>query len=472
MNLTKTQATDTLDQLSKLALKYGADKWSRKHNYTAVYYKLFKDRQKSVKKVLEIGIGGKDAASLRMWQDFFPSAKIYGVDYMSSRLINDDRIESILCDQRRKEHLLALIDKTGSDIDIIIDDGSHRPRDQVFTCVNLMPLLSKGVTYVIEDVADPSIVERLTQYDVQIPELDQSLKRYDNRLVIVRHKKLSKGKNTTISFFAKRPTHAPPDGHLQRVSTIVRAYQIAEYIGAKVNPTEGYENDVCIYVKPPIKPGDDFIFKGKPYLDICDAYYLFDVAKKHPNIPVISTSDWNYETLKRILPNKIINIPEQHCNFERIRKSKKGITAVGCIGTYGAFPYLPKGLRESLAKRNIELIEFSKFFTREDVVDFYMKIDIQIVWRPYADYRKDILMNPRKIVNASAFGVPTIAYDEPAFKEMEGCYLAVGNLDEFLAKLDGLITSPSLYAKYSKRCLKKSEDYHIENIAKLYLDLI
>lgn len=470
MDSTKTQAADTLDELSKLALKYGADKWSRKHNYTPIYYKLFKDKQKSVKKVLEIGIGGK-AASLKMWRDFFPSAKIYGVDYMSSRLINDYRIESILCDQRRKEHLLSLVDKTGPDIDIVIDDGSHRPRDQVFTCLTLMSLLKNGVTYIIEDVAEPSIIERLSQYDVQIPKLDQFLKRYDNRLVVVRHKKLSKNKHTNISFFAKKPNHAPPDGHLQRVSTIVRAYQIAQYIGAKVNPTEGYENDACIYVKPARIPEDNYIFQGKPFLDICDAYYLFDIAKKHPSMPVISTSDWNYQTLKRLLPNKIINIPEQHCNFERIRKNKKGITAVGCIGTYRAFPFLPKGLKESLAKRNIELVEFSKFFTREDVVDFYMNINVQIVWRPYADYRKDILMNPRKIVNASSFGVPTIAYDEPSFKEMEGCYLGVRNLDEFLSKLDDLISSPSLYDEYSQRCLKKAEDYHIENIAKLYLDL-
>jgi hypothetical protein len=174
--------------LCKLALKYKTDKCPKrgKHTYTPFYYSLLKNKKKSIKKVLEIGIG--KGASLYMWRDFFPNAKIYGVDYRQDLLINKGRIESILCDQRRKEHLKNLIDIIGTDIDLVIDDGSHRPRDQVFTCLTLIPQLNKGVTYVIEDVADPSIVERFSQYDVKIPKIDQSVKRYDNRLVIVRHK--------------------------------------------------------------------------------------------------------------------------------------------------------------------------------------------------------------------------------------------------------------------------------------------
>lgn len=165
--------------LCKLAFKYGSDKRIHrgKHSYTQYYYKLLKGIRNKVKKVLEIGIGEK-AASLRMWQDFFPNAKIYGADYRESFLINASRIESILCDQRRGNHLKNLIEKTGPDIDLVIDDGSHRPRDQVFTCLTLMPLLKKDAIYVIEDVDDHSITERLTQYDVRV----------GNTLVVVRHK--------------------------------------------------------------------------------------------------------------------------------------------------------------------------------------------------------------------------------------------------------------------------------------------
>jgi hypothetical protein len=120
----------------------------------------------------------------------------------------------------------------------------------------------------------------------------------------------------------------------------------------------------------------------------------------------------------------------------------------------------------------MELIEFSRFFTREDVIDFYMKIDVQIIWRPYVNYETDTLMNPLKIVNSSSFGIPTIAYQEKAFEEMDGCYIPVHTLDEFLIQLDNLRSNPELYEKYSKRCLEKAEDYHIEHIAELYKALI
>jgi len=275
-----------------------------------------------------------------------------------------------------------------------------------------------------------------------------------------------------ISFFVVRPNHAPPDGHLQRVSSIIRGYQVAEFLGAKINPREGFENDVCIYVKPRSVAEDQYKFSGKPYLDICDAYYLYDICRKFPHLTVISASDWNYQMLKKVLPNKVVNIYEHHCNFERARRVRQGIKTVGCIGGAGVFKYLPSDLKSKLAEKGIELVTFSNFQTRQDIVNFYLGVDVQIIWRPFADYKQEgVLMNPLKLVNASAFGVPTIALDEPTFKQLDGCYLPVVNLDEFMERLDSLIKSPSLYNEYSERCLAESEKYHIENIAKLYRQL-
>ena len=174
--------------LCRLALKYRSDKCPARgvHTYTPYYYNLLNDKKASIKKVLEIGVG--KGASLKMWRDFFPNAQIYEADYRSDFLIKGDRIESILCDQRRSEHLKRLIEYIGSDIDIVIDDGSHRPRDQQYTCLKLMPQLSHIVIYIIEDVADPRIAGRLKIYDVEIPKIDKARNRYDNRLVVIRHK--------------------------------------------------------------------------------------------------------------------------------------------------------------------------------------------------------------------------------------------------------------------------------------------
>lgn len=276
-----------------------------------------------------------------------------------------------------------------------------------------------------------------------------------------------------MSFFAKQPKRIGPDRHWHRISSLIRGNQIAEYIGAKLNPESGYANDVCIYVKPHVKPGNDFDFEGrKPYLDICDAPDLYYLARMHPEVPVIAASDYNFELLKRILPNNVINIPEQHCNFERLRRTREEVTTVGIIGTLSAFTFLPEGLKDRLAERGMNLIEYSKFSTRQDVIDFYMSIDVQIIWRPYYRYDRDILANPLKIVNASSFGIPTIAYDEPCFEEMDGCYKGVHNLDEFLEELDKLRADPKLYERYAKRCIEKSEDYHIEKIADQYKSLL
>ena len=84
---------------------------------------------------------------------------------------------------------------------------------------------------------------------------------------------------------------------------------------------------------------------------------------------------------------------------------------------------------------------------------------------------KRALSCPLKITNAASFGVPTIALDEPSFKEMEGCYIGVTTPEEWLEKLDYLIANPDVYDDMAKTCLEKAEKYHISNIAKLYNQL-
>lgn len=259
----------------------------------------------------------------------------------------------------------------------------------------------------------------------------------------------------------------PPRGHLMRVSSLIRGDQIANYIGAKFNPTSGYENGVCIYVKPMVRKGDDFKFEGKPYLDIIDGHVLGELLVRHPEVTAIVCSEADREIMSKSIPNKIVLIPQHHCNFERVVRDRNEISTVGAIGTAGAFPFLPPTLKGELSKRGMELIEYSKFFSRQDIVDFYKKIDIQMVWRPY----KKILSNPLKIVNAASFGIPTIALDESAFKELGDCYIPVNTLEEFLENLDELRKSPELYADYATRCIEKAEHYHISNIANLYRSL-
>ena len=168
-----------MDNLTSLAIKYKADKWG-KHHYTPVYYNLFKDRRDSVKKVIEIGTG--EGASLFMWRDFFPHATIYGADNDKVRATRDygERIVPILCDQTSQNALQRLLKITDVSIDLFVDDGSHKPEDQVFTFLEIFPKLTKGAMYVIEDVANERIINIMQNkcYMLTVGS------RYDDRLII------------------------------------------------------------------------------------------------------------------------------------------------------------------------------------------------------------------------------------------------------------------------------------------------
>lgn len=172
-----------MDELTNLAIKYGTDKWG-KHKYTPYYHKLFKGMKKYVKKVVEVGAA--EGAGLRMFREYFPNAMIYGAEIDKKRIFKEDRIEVIECDQSKVKDLAKLLDKTGFDIDIMIDDGSHKPKDQVLTALTVLPLIKKEAIYVIEDVADPTILEYFEDdYACEIVKLS---KRYDDRLLIIRHR--------------------------------------------------------------------------------------------------------------------------------------------------------------------------------------------------------------------------------------------------------------------------------------------
>ena len=189
--------------LCELAYRYGSDKCPQiKHPFTLFYHELFAAQRMTICKVLEIGIGDQDemrwshvpdyqtGASLKMWRDFFPNATIYGADIKPGCLFSEDRIRTYLCDQRDLASLTALIDRTGGDLDIVIDDGTHIPQDQVSTCRTLMPLLQPGVTYIIEDVGHNGyrrVLDELQDYDCR-PIRHSKMVFRDDRIVVVRHR--------------------------------------------------------------------------------------------------------------------------------------------------------------------------------------------------------------------------------------------------------------------------------------------
>jgi demethylmacrocin O-methyltransferase len=142
------------ETLTRLAEKYGSDKWGA-HSYTRHYETHFARFRQEKITLLEIGVGGYDkpeagGASLRMWNAYFPHARIFALDIHAKNLVISDRVR-IYHGSQTDEALLRSIDRDAGGFDIVIDDGSHINAHVIATFNVLFPLLKVGGIYVVED---------------------------------------------------------------------------------------------------------------------------------------------------------------------------------------------------------------------------------------------------------------------------------------------------------------------------------
>lgn len=143
-----------LDPLSRLAIQHGTDKYGY-HDYTPNYFDLFKHLRDKPLRLLEIGVGGygnedRGGESLAVWRDFFPNARIIGIDIQKKTLDLGERVRILQGSQVDAEFLEDLVAEEGP-FDIIIDDGSHRNEHVVESFHLLYPTLKSGGIYVVED---------------------------------------------------------------------------------------------------------------------------------------------------------------------------------------------------------------------------------------------------------------------------------------------------------------------------------
>ena len=103
--------------------KYDTDKIT--NGYLRWYDRLVGDTWNRVGAVLEIGV--HHGGSLALWRDYFPNARIAGVDADISRArVSDPRIELFQGQQQDETFLRGVARKVAPDgFDLIIDDASH-----------------------------------------------------------------------------------------------------------------------------------------------------------------------------------------------------------------------------------------------------------------------------------------------------------------------------------------------------------
>jgi hypothetical protein len=134
-------------KLIDLGAEYETDKLT--HDYLGHYDVLFEPIRNASFDLLEIGVS--KGASIRMWHDYFPNARILGLDVKPDPGLHDleryTHVEGSQIDW-------TLLNRLGTNYNLrlIIDDGSHLWGHQIFTFQTLFPWLEKGGIYVCESI--------------------------------------------------------------------------------------------------------------------------------------------------------------------------------------------------------------------------------------------------------------------------------------------------------------------------------
>ena len=155
--------------LEVLGDKYMPSK--RDHNYLAYYWMYFRDIRLDVRNVLEIGVD--TGSSIRMWEEFFTNATIYGLDIdPNCKRFEGDRRRILIGDQGNPKFLEQVKHEPTHAFDIVIDDGSHHVDHQLKTFEILFPAMSDHGIYVIEDTGGCVGDSQLTTVNALKPIID------------------------------------------------------------------------------------------------------------------------------------------------------------------------------------------------------------------------------------------------------------------------------------------------------------
>lgn len=135
------------------------------HKYLEKYDELFKPYRDREINIFEVGF--QYGGSCRLWEKYFPKATIRAIDIQPFPTSEDELIAG-------KFYNMKMDVKTGPRVikeikdsnkltrkyfadfapDIAIDDGSHKPKDQLRFVKTVYPVLRKGGLLIVEDIPD------------------------------------------------------------------------------------------------------------------------------------------------------------------------------------------------------------------------------------------------------------------------------------------------------------------------------
>lgn len=130
--------------LDEIFIECQTDKSSQTHCYAQHYEKYFESLRDKEFVMLEIGVSA--GGSMKSWREYFPKAKIYGIDNNPDCAGEGVFIGS----QIDKEFLDKVIAEIGTPL-IVVEDGSHYGPYTIQTFEHLFPKVAEGGWYVVED---------------------------------------------------------------------------------------------------------------------------------------------------------------------------------------------------------------------------------------------------------------------------------------------------------------------------------
>lgn len=131
--------------LNEIGVECKTDKSTITHCYLDNYARHLEHRRNEPLTILEIGVAG--GASIKMWREYFPNAKVYGID-------NNPQCagEGIFIGDHNDEVFMSTTMRGIGLCDLIIDDGSHVGHDMKKLFQQLFKYhVAAGGLYIVED---------------------------------------------------------------------------------------------------------------------------------------------------------------------------------------------------------------------------------------------------------------------------------------------------------------------------------
>ncbi len=202
MNSITIDSSSCRSDLCVICAESGTDKSpyavaGHRHPYTAPYSLLFEPLRNKPIKFAEIGVFR--GASICAWRRFFTRARIFGFDNDENNLkfIVSHNLPGVFLDKidaSKRESIITTLQKYVGDgelFDVILDDASHDPPDQVQVIRNALHFLKPGGLLIVEDI----FRERPTEPYEQVLEEVQHLLSFHTFIVCDHQNRYSPGWN-------------------------------------------------------------------------------------------------------------------------------------------------------------------------------------------------------------------------------------------------------------------------------------